>query len=250
VWRDGVSRETLAREAKTEACVNAPEAWGAAAGLSAGQREQVELVLAALEGDEYAPTAVREHDQALATHVLDSLVALELEAVLAADRIADLGSGAGFPGVALAIALPRAEVALVESQRRKCEFLRRLCIAGGVQNAYTVCERVEEWESGLSSCGVVVARALAPQPVVLEYAAPLLPIGGTLVDWRGRREPNVEEASVRAGEELGMRRVEVRAVHPFAGARDRHLHVFVKEGETPARFPRRAGVARKRPLGS
>jgi 16S rRNA (guanine527-N7)-methyltransferase len=219
-------------------------------GLTVEQQRQLNAVLAVLEDDQHAPTAIRAREQALRAHVADSLVALELDSVSVAARLADLGSGVGFPGLALAVALPAADVSLVESQRRKCEFLQRLCAAGRVQNAYTVCERVEEWRAGLSSCGVVVARALAPQPVVMEYAAPLLRVGGTLVDWRGRREPNAEEASARAGEELGMRRVEVRAVHPFAGARDRHLHVFVKEGETPARFPRRAGVARKRPLGS
>jgi 16S rRNA (guanine527-N7)-methyltransferase len=249
VGRDGVSRETLAAPSSLMARASATGAGDAVARLNAAQREQIERVLAALEGDEHAPTTVRLRDEALSRHVLDSLVALELAPVARADRIADLGSGAGFPGVALAVALPAADVALVESQRRKCEFLERLCAAGGVRNAHAVCERIEEWKGGTASFGVVVARALAPQPVVLEYAAPLLRLGGTLVDWRGRREPRVEEVSARAGDELGMRRVEVRAVRPFAGARDRHLHVFVKDGETPLRFPRRVGVARKRPLG-
>jgi 16S rRNA (guanine527-N7)-methyltransferase len=218
--------------------------------LSAGQRGQVELILAALEADEHAPTAVRAPEQAARMHVMDSLVALELEEVQAARRIADLGSGSGFPGVALAIALPRAEVALIESQRRKCEYLQRLCAAGAVANARVVCARAEEWQAGMSRSDVVVARALAAQPVVLEYAAPLLCLGGMLVDWRGRREPYEEQASARAAALLGLSGVGVRAVHPFAGARDRHLHVFVKVEETPTRFPRRAGMARKRPLGS
>src|SRR5260370_1001444 len=77
-------------------------------------------------------------------------------------------------------------------------------------------------------CGndVVVARALAPQTVVLEYAAPLLRLGGSLVDWRGRRARPEEDAAARAAAELGLRRVEIRRVQPFAGARDHHLHVF------------------------
>jgi 16S rRNA (guanine527-N7)-methyltransferase len=248
--RDGVSRETLAGSPRVVAGASAAPVEDGIARLTAPQRDQIDRVLTALERDEHAPTTVRLRDEAFSTHVLDSLVALELAAVVDARRIADLGSGSGFPGVALAVALPLADVALVESQRRKCEFLERLCAAGGVRNARAVCERIEEWRDGLSSCDVVVARALAPQPVVLEYAAPLLRLGGTLVDWRGRREQSIEDASTRAGQELGLRRVEVRAVQPFAGARDRHLHVFVKEGETPPRFPRRAGVARKRPLGS
>jgi 16S rRNA (guanine527-N7)-methyltransferase len=108
--------------------------------------------------------------------------------------------------------------------------------------------RAEEWGDGSSHHDLVVARALAAQPVVLEYAAPLLKVGGALVDWRGKRMPEEEDLADRAAEALGLRRTEVRRVVPFAGARDHHLHVFVKVEETPARFPRRAGVARKRPL--
>jgi len=95
----------------------------------------------------------------------------------------------------------------------------------------------------------VLARALGPQPVVLEYAAPLLALGGSLVDWRGRRDRAQEEAGAAAAEELALARVEIRRVEPFEGVTDHHLHLFVKVGSTPERFPRRAGVARKRPLG-
>jgi 16S rRNA (guanine527-N7)-methyltransferase len=203
-----------------------------------------------LEADEHAPTAVREPRQAAQTHIADSLVALELEAVQAAERIADLGSGAGFPGLALAVALPAAAVSLIESQRRRCEFLERVCAAAELENTRVVWSRAEEWQAGVARNDVVTARALAPQPVVLEYAAPLLRMGATLVDWRGRRVRTEEDAAERAAAALGLRRAQVRRVTPFEGARDRHLHVFVKVAETPPRFPRRAGIARKRPLGA
>jgi 16S rRNA (guanine527-N7)-methyltransferase len=222
--------------------------WDRDGRLSVDQRAQVERVLEALATDEHAPTTMNSREDALRTHVMDSLVALELDAVRLASTVADLGSGAGFPGLVLAIALPRAEVALVESQRRKCEFLLRACASGGVENARVVCARAEEWGAGATANDVVAARALAPQAVVLEYAAPLLRLGGTLVDWRGRRDSANEESGDRAASLLGLRRVEVREVHPFAGARDRYLHVFTKVDATPARFPRRAGIARKRPL--
>lgn len=217
--------------------------------LNAGQSSQLAAVLRMLEADEHAPTAVRGAEQALDVHVADSLTALELDAVRAAHRIADLGSGAGFPGLALAVALPAAEVSLVESQRRRCEFLERVCASAGIENARVVCARVEEWRDGLAHNDAVVARALAAPPVVLEYAAPLLRLGGSLVDWRGRRVRREEDAALRAAAELGLRRVEVRRVEPFQGARDRHLHLYLKVSDTPARFPRRPGIARKRPLG-
>ncbi len=207
-------------------------------------------VLEVLEADEHAPTAIRAREQALQAHVADSLVALDIEGVSKAGRLADLGSGVGFPGLALAVALPTAEVSLVESQRRKCEFLERALAAGSIENAQVVCSRVEEWQDGVERNDVVVARALAPQPVVLEYAAPLLRMGGVLVDWRGRRDPASEDAAQQASVVLGLRRQEIRRVFPFEQATDHHLHVFVKDDATPARFPRRAGMARKRPLAS
>jgi 16S rRNA (guanine527-N7)-methyltransferase len=219
-------------------------------GLDDEQTGRLDAVLAALERDEHAPTTVRERAQATKVHVCDSLVALEVPDVRDARTIADLGSGPGFPGLALAVALPRAHVRLVESQRRKCEFLRGVCADAGISNASVVCARAEEWPDGIGAHDVVLARALAPQPVVLEYAAPLLRNGALLVDWRGRRNEPEELAALQAAATLGLRRREIRHVQPFAEARDRHLHVFVKERETPARFPRRAGIAVKRPLAS
>jgi 16S rRNA (guanine527-N7)-methyltransferase len=218
-------------------------------GLSGDQLAQLAAILLELQSDDQAPTTVTAAADAIDIHLADSLAALEIEAVGEARRIADIGSGAGFPGQALAVALPSAEVNLVESQRRKCEFLERVCLAAEVENARVVRARAEEWEDGSSRHDLVVARALAAQPVVLEYAAPLLKIGGMLVDWRGKRAPGEEDLAENAGKVLGLRRTEVRRVVPYEGARDHHLHVFEKVAETPSRFPRRAGIARKRPLG-
>jgi 16S rRNA (guanine527-N7)-methyltransferase len=218
-------------------------------GLVEAQRRQLASLLSALERDEQAPTAVRDLKRSLEVHVADSLTAVELHAVRGAGMIADLGSGAGFPGLVLAVALPASEVRLLESQTRKCLFMRKVITEAGIVNAHPVCSRAEDWEEGSGVNDLVLARALAAQPVVLEYAAPLLRLGGSLVDWRGGRKQAEEESSSRAAAELGLQRVEIRRVVPFEGARDHHLHVFEKIGETPERFPRRAGMARKRPLG-
>jgi 16S rRNA (guanine527-N7)-methyltransferase len=218
--------------------------------LSETQEGQLAALLALLARDEHAPTAVRDIGAARDAHIADSLAALEVERVRAARELADVGSGAGFPGLPLAVALPRARVYLIESQRRECEFLERARAAGQVGNAHVVCARAEEWEEGMRANDVVLARALAPQPVVLEYAAPLLRVGGALVDWRGRRTREEEARAAGVASQLGLELGEIRRVRPFAQARERHLHVFVKVAETPQRFPRRTGVARKRPLGA
>ena len=115
--------------------------------------------------------------------------------------------------------------------------------------AEVIWSRVEEWRDGLGRHDLVVARAVGPQPVVLEYAAPLLRLGGSLLDWRGKRTATEEDAARRAAAALGMRSPEIRSVAPFEHATDRHLHRFEKVEQTPPRFPRRAGMASKRPLG-
>jgi 16S rRNA (guanine527-N7)-methyltransferase len=219
-------------------------------GLKASQLDQLAAVLCELKRDEHAPTTIRDPERAVDIHLADSLTALELDAVGSASSIADLGAGAGFPGLALAVALPQSEIRLIESQTRKCAFIERVCAAAAIENASVVCVRVEEWREGLGCNDVILARALASQPVVLEYAAPLLRLGGMLVDWRGRRVGVQEGAGERAAASLGLRRVEIRRATPFEGAQDHHLHVFAKVAETPTRFPRRAGIARKRPLGA
>jgi 16S rRNA (guanine527-N7)-methyltransferase len=218
-------------------------------GLDQRQHGQLATLLEVLAGEAQAPTAVRSPEQAVDVHIADSLVALELEVVQEARTIADLGAGAGFPGLPLAVALPGSEVSLIDSQSRKCEFLDGVLRQTGVRNARAVCVRVEEWHEGSGVNDVVLARALAAQTVVLEYAAPLLRLGGALVDWRGRRESQQEDAAEQAAGELGLERVEVRRMQPWPEARDHHLHVYEKVRETPERFPRRPGLARKRPLG-
>ena len=181
----------------------------------------------------------------------DSLAGLEVEELGGADSIADVGAGAGFPGLPLAIALPAARVDLIESARRKCEVSRRLAAAAEVENARAVPTRAEEWAAadGREAYEAVTARAVAPLAVLLEYAAPLLSVGGALVAWKGARDGAEEAAAERAAQILGMGPARVLAVVPFAAARNRHLHVYTKGEPTPPRFPRRPGAARKRPLG-
>lgn len=217
-------------------------------GLAPRARAQLSTILTTLAVDDRAPTTVRASEEAIDAHLADSLVALEVNLVRSAKRLADIGTGAGFPGLALAVALPRSEVWLVESQTKKCQFLRGMIAAAGIDNAFVVERRAEEWPDGLGAHDVVLARALASAPVVLEYAAPLLALGGVLVDWRGRRDTEDEEAALEAAGQLGLQLLEIRSVRPFEEARDRHLHVYSKVRETPDRFPRRAGMARKRPL--
>lgn len=218
-------------------------------GLPAEAGDRFAALLELVADDPAAPTTVRAAHAAIDAHLADSLVALDIDRVRQAQTIADLGSGAGFPGLALAVALPRATVFLVESNGRRCDFLERATAAAGTANATVVHARAEEWGEGAGACDIVTARALAALPVVCEYAAPLLADGGELVAWRGRRDTEEERRAAAAARELGLEPGEVERVMPFPAARDRHLHRYRKTGSTPERFPRRSGLARKRPLG-
>lgn len=211
---------------------------------------KLQAILAHLAEDQHAPTALRDPRIAVEAHLADSLAGLDIPMLFAAGRIVDLGSGAGFPGLPLAVALPRSHVALLESQARKCAFLQRLASAVALPNVEIVNARAELWPAGIGVHDAVVARAVASPPVVLEYAAPLLKLGGALVDWRGRRDSAEERTGLSAAQQLGLERVEVRRAVVSQGAREHHLHVYSKVAPTPERFPRRPGIARKRPLGS
>jgi 16S rRNA (guanine527-N7)-methyltransferase len=209
------------------------------------------LLLDALAAEPDPPTSIRRPVEALPAHIADSLSGLEVPQLAQSRAIADVGAGVGFPGLALAIALPEAQVDLLEATRRKTEVIERLARAAGAANARAVAERAETWAAGQGSTAydAVTARAVAPLAVLVEYAAPLLRDGGVLVAWKGVRDQDEEEGGARAAEELGMKPVGVSRVVPFAGAEARHLHVYTKVAPTPGGIPRRPGMARKRPLG-
>ena len=207
-------------------------------------------ILALQAVDPTASTTVRDPVAAVDRHVADSLCALALPELRSAVRIADIGAGAGWPGVALAAALPAASVFLVESASRHCRYLERAVEEGGLANVTVVHARAEDWPEGIGAHDIVTARALAALPVLCEYAAPLLAAGGSLVAWKGAVGEQESADGRAAAEQLGLSPSRVHTVTPFPGARDHTLHVFRKTAPTPPRFPRRPGIATKRPLSA
>jgi 16S rRNA (guanine527-N7)-methyltransferase len=210
-------------------------------------------VLEALARERDPHTTVSEGEGAVDIHVADSLSGLEVPELRSAKWIADIGAGAGFPGLVLAVALPRARVDMIESTSRKCAVIDRLTHAAGLDNEIVraLPMRAEEraaW-GGSETYDVVTARAVAALPVLVEYAAPLLSMGGVLVAWKGARDADEEARGAKAGLEVGLQPEGVVEVQPYPESRNRNLHVYRKVAVTPERFPRRAGMAVKRPLG-
>jgi 16S rRNA (guanine527-N7)-methyltransferase len=205
-----------------------------------------------LLGDPRAPVSVSSVPRAREVHIDDSLSGLEIESLATARRVADLGSGAGLPGLVLATCLPGTRFDLIESLGRKCDFLRAAIERMGLENATVVCERSEDWASGggRESYDAVTARAVGSLASLAELASPLLREGGVLVAWKGARSAEEEAEVARAADRLAMEPVEIRAVRPYPASRDRHIHLLRKNGPTPNGLPRRPGMAAKRPFGS
>jgi 16S rRNA (guanine527-N7)-methyltransferase len=176
-------------------------------------------------------TAVRDPVEARRLHVDESLGALETVERFEGS-IVDVGSGGGAPGIPLAAALPCREVTLLEAHRRTCDFLEGW--TREFPNLRVVCGRAEE--QPVDSYGVAIAKALAPPPVAAEWCLPLVAPGGAAVLFVG---PSAEAERVAAVAE----RLAAELVESPPG-----MLVLQKLGATPGGFPRRPGIARKRPL--
>jgi 16S rRNA (guanine527-N7)-methyltransferase len=176
-------------------------------------------------------TSVRDPAEARRVHLETSLTVVPYVARFPGS-IVDVGSGGGAPGIPIASALPERDVVLLEANARKCEFLDS--VARDFPNVRVQRGRAEEF--GTDQLGVAVAKALASPPVALEWCLPLVAIGGAAILLVG---PSADATAVaRVAAELG------------GGAPEVHPGVFVvpKLGPTPPGFPRRPGIARKRPL--
>lgn len=213
-------------------------------------REALGRVLELLAEERASVSSVVD-ERAWRVHVADSLTGLEVRELSTARRIADVGAGAGFPGLALAVVLPGAQVDLIESIARKCDFMQRAIDAAGIPNATVLNTRSEDWANsdGREAYEVVTARAVGRLSTLAELASPLLKPNGALIAWKGKRGEEEEQQLANASESLAMRPDRILDVGNRAGSQHRHLHVIRKLGPTPPDLPRRAGIAKKRPRG-
>ena len=195
-------------------------------------------------------SSVTEPSEAERVHLRDSLSALAVDQVRSAKAVVDIGSGAGYPGIPLAMALPEAKFILLDSVARKARFAGEAAETLGLTNVEALGVRSEELAAGegRERFDLAIARAVAPLSALAELASPLLHEGGTLLAWKGEREPEEERRVEALAERLAMEPRGILAVVPFEGSRERHLYLLEKSGPTPAELPRRPGMARKRPL--
>lgn len=219
--------------------------------LSPEQRKALHTILELLAEERASVSSATEPERAWRVHVEDSLTGLEVEELTKAERIADIGSGAGFPGLVLAVALPDSHVDLIESVGRKCEFIQRAIDAAEIANATVLNARSEEIAGGerRESYDAVTARAVGRLSTLAELASPLLRENGVLIAWKGKRDPDEEAQLERAADQLAMHPKQLLDVGDRAGSMHRHLHIARKLAPTPGSLPRRPGMAKKRPRG-
>jgi 16S rRNA (guanine527-N7)-methyltransferase len=223
---------------------------GAAGELDPDARRKLGIVLELLGAEQASVSSVVD-ERAWKVHVVDSLTGLGVPEFRSAGRIADVGAGAGFPGLALAAALPSTEVDLIESVGRKCDFMRQAIDSAGITNATVRQARAEDWAAaeGREGYDIVTARAVGRLSTLAELASPLLKPNSALIAWKGKRDRDEEQQLENASRELAMRPEAILDVGDRAGSRHRHLHVIRKVGPTPPNLPRRPGIAKKRPKG-
>lgn len=197
-------------------------------------------------------TRIVEPGEVAQLHLLDALAALPLLDEAAPSSVVDLGSGGGIPAIPLALARPGIEWLLVESVARKGSELRSFVGALGLRHVRVVTDRAESFARSpehRERHDLVTARACAALPVLVELALPCLRTGGALVAWKGPAEPGDPELArgAEAAAQLGGAQPEVVAAGP--PALGGHRFVVVRKAQpTPDRFPRRPGVAARRPL--
>ncbi len=196
-------------------------------------------------------TALKEPHEIERMHFLDSLSLLDLPEVSVASDIVDIGSGAGLPALVLALALPNTSLVALESQEKKCAFIRKASQDLGLSNLSVECARAEDYGQGAmrASFGLAVSRALAPLAVVAELSLPLVKLGGVMIAMKGSVSNQERTQGEKALAILGADSMDIVRLHPFLGAENRWACVAVKRRETDPQLSPSSGDAGEETAG-
>ena len=196
-------------------------------------------------------TALTAPEDVAVKHIIDSLTAYDAARFDGARTLIDVGTGAGLPGIPLAVYAPHLTVTLLDSLNKRVRFLTEVTAAMGLQNVRCIHARAEEaarTAEHRAAYDIAVSRAVARLPVLLEYTLPFVRVGGTLLALKGRAYAEEQKEARRAAEVLGGGRITARPVH-LPGLDDvRAILTVTKERQTPAAYPRGGGAPARRPL--
>ena len=221
--------------------------------LSPRQREALLLYESELMAwnERFNLTAIRDNEEIRVKHFLDSFTCLQVMRSQPGNRLIDIGTGAGFPGLILKIANPNQQVTLVESVGKKVDFCRHIVNALGLEQVSVVQDRAEalgRMAAHRESYDWAAARAVAVLSVLAEYLLPFVRIGGSMLAMKGANAPAEAQAAEHALRVLGGRLRELVPVTLPGVVEERYLVVVDKVAATPPAYPRRVGVPSRRPL--
>lgn len=191
-------------------------------------------------------TRISTWEEGMLLHVEDSLVGLPEVMDAPAGRMADIGSGAGYPGIPLAIESGR-QTLLADSVGKKTAILSSMVETLGLENVEVYTGRIEDLaREKPTAFTVVTARALAQLSILMEFASPMLQEGGRLVCYKANVSDEELQHALSLQEQLGMKHVSDRTV--TLGDNCRRIICFEKTGRPKIKLPRKVGMAQKRPL--
>lgn len=198
-------------------------------------------------------TAIQELEMVRLKHFLDSLTCLIAMRQTPMDRVIDVGTGAGFPGLPLKIVCPFMTLTLVESVGKKAEFCEHIVQVLGLQGVEVIQERIEvlgHEKNHRESYDWALARAVAVLPVLAEYLLPLVRVGGSMLAMKGENAPAEVQTADYALQILGGHVQKLIPVTIPGVADERYLVAIDKTHASPPKYPRRSGIPSKRPLGT
>jgi 16S rRNA (guanine527-N7)-methyltransferase len=196
-------------------------------------------------------TAVIDPEMIQIKHFLDSVSCLKVMQNTRCNKVIDVGTGAGFPGIPLKIIIPSMHLTLVESIKKKAEFCQHLCDQLNLNHIKIIQDRVEAiGQSHLhrEQYDWAIARAVAFMPTLIEYLLPLVKIGGSALAMKGENAINETNQSTHAIQICGGHLRKVELINLPKVNENRYLVVIDKIHATPSQYPRRIGLPTKKPL--
>jgi len=196
-------------------------------------------------------TSITLRDEFIDKHYIDSLLCYGFQELNEANTIIDIGTGAGFPGIPLAIVCPNKEFVLMDSLKKRLKVIDELCTNLGIRNVKTLHGRAEDLardQMHRERYDLCVARAVANLPVLCEYTLPFIRVGGCVLAYKGSEIQDELKAAQKAIHLLGGALTAERQVKLQNLNLDHRILVINKIKTTPSLYPRRAGTPSKEPL--
>lgn len=196
-------------------------------------------------------TTIKDGADSAKKHFLDALNPIATDLISKAKKVIDVGSGAGFPGIPLAIMYPDVHFTLLDTLKKRCDFMQDSVVALELENVEIVWQRAETLGQTIGyreEFDVACARALASMPTLLEYLLPFIRVGGYAVFYKGKSPENEITQSANAMSLLGVDNFSIVPYTIFDETAHYCMVIGEKNRPTPAKYPRKAGLPTKRPL--